>query len=472
MLPGLGAAEPTLCAGPILPCREGTPEVGSDAARILPMRPPRARTRALRAATLAACGVVLAACATAQSVQPAATLDASSGAPGASARSASDPAAPTGWGPTVGELAAAQELVRNWTPAQLAGQVIVGRWQGTDPAEAARLVADLDLAGVQLTGTNIVDADQVRAVTTAVTAASAATGRDFPPVIAVDQEGGEVAHLAGVAVDLPPFSVAGRAVVAPSGGEGTVQSAMSAVALELRSLGFTWVFAPDADVAADDGSTFIGDRAASGDAATASRAVAAAVNGYTSAGMACTLKHFPGHGGTSDDSHQVLPRIDASLTELQARELLPFQAGIAAGAPGVMVGHLDVGALESGVASSMSAPTYRLLRDQLHFNGVAITDSLGMGAVMERSSPAVDALKAGADLLLMPADTRLAHAQVTAAIASGEVGRAQVEQAAARVVALQHWQQRAAAAAPVPADATAQAAARVGDMRAAADDAP
>ena len=207
-------------------------------------------------------------------------------------------------------------------------------------------------------------------------------------------------------------------------------------------------------------------------AATASRAVAAAVNGYTSAGMACTLKHFPGHGGTSDDSHQVLPRIDASLTELQARELLPFQAGIAAGAPGVMVGHLDVGALESGVASSMSAPTYRLLRDQLHFNGVAITDSLGMGAVMERSSPAVDALKAGADLLLMPADTRLAHAQVTAAIASGEVGRAQVEQAAARVVALQHWQQRAAAAAPVPADATAQAAARVGDMRAAADDAP
>ena len=375
-----------------------------------------------------------------------------------------DPNEPTGWGPTVGELDEARALVATWTPAQLAGQVIVGRWQGTDPATAASMVADLHLAGVQLTGGNIVDEAQVRATNQAVTAAFATSGRDFPPIIGVDQEGGQVAHLSGVTTDLPAFATAGAAASTGPEGAASVRAAMAAAAMELRDLGFTWVFAPVADVTIGSADPTIGSRSPSSDPQVAAATSVAAVQGYNDAAIASTIKHFPGHGAATEDSHQTLPVLTASMAELQARDLPPFTAGIDAGAPAVMIGHLDVSAIAPGVPTSLAPQTYSLLRNDLGFDGVAITDSLGMGGVMSRPSPSVDALAAGADLLLMPADTRLAHAQVTQAIESGAVPRARAEEAAARVVALQRWQQRAATETPVPADAAAQAAARVQEM--------
>lgn len=375
-----------------------------------------------------------------------------------------DPSAPTGWGPTVGELDEARALVATWTPEQLAGQVIVGRWQGTDPAIAASMVSDLHLSGVQLTGGNIVDEAQVRATNEAVTAAFAASGRDFPPIIGVDQEGGQVAHLSGVTTELPPFASAGVAAGTGPEGAASVRSAMAAAAMELRELGFTWVFAPVADVTIGSADPTIGSRSPSSDPQVAATTSTAAVQGYNDAAIASTVKHFPGHGAATEDSHQTLPVLTASMAELQARDLPPFVASIQAGAPAVMIGHLDVAAIAPGVPTSLAPQTYSLLRNDLGFEGVAITDSLGMGGVMSRPSPSVDALAAGADLLLMPADTRVAHAQVTQAIESGTVSRERAEEAAARVVALQRWQQRAAAVSPVPADAAAQAAARVQEM--------
>lgn len=380
-----------------------------------------------------------------------------------------DTNAPTGWGPTVGELADAQALVATWTPAQLAGQVMVARWQGTDPAVAAAMISDLHLAGVQVTGGNIVDEAQVRATNEAVATAFAASGRDFPPIIGVDQEGGTVAHLAGVTTDLPAFSSAGAAASTGLDGTAAVRAAIAATALEIRELGFTWVFAPVADVTIGSADPTIGSRSPSSDPQVAAATAAAAVQGYNDAALASTVKHFPGHGSATEDSHETLPVLSSSLAELQARDLLPFQTSIDAGAPAVMVGHLDVPAIAPGVPTSLAPQTYSLLRNDLGFNGVAITDSLGMGGVMSRPSPSVDALAAGADLLLMPADTRVAHAQVTQAIESGAVPRARAEEAAARVVALQRWQQRTAGLTPVPADAAAQAAARVQEMLAYAE---
>jgi beta-N-acetylhexosaminidase len=375
-----------------------------------------------------------------------------------------DPATPTGWGPTEGELNDARGLVSTWTPAQLAGQVIVGRWYGTDPAVAASLVSDLNLAGVQLTGSNIVDEVQVRSVNQAVTLAFASTGRDFPPVIGVDQEGGTVAHLYGVTTDLPAFAEAGRAVGSGPNGAPAVRAAMAAAALELRGLGFTWVFAPVADVTIGDADPTIGSRSPSSDPEVAGATAAAAVLGYNDAGIVSTVKHFPGHGSATEDSHQTLPVLGSSLDELRARDLRPFEVSITAGAPAVMVGHLDVTALAPGVPSSLAPAAYGLLRDEYRFDGVAITDSLGMGGVMAWESPSVEALKAGADLLLMPADTRLAHAQVADAIAAGVVPRERAEEAAARVIALQRWQQRVGVATSVPPDASEQARARVQEM--------
>lgn len=378
--------------------------------------------------------------------------------------SAADATSPTGWGPTVGELDGARELVAGWTPDQLAGQVIVGRWYGTDPAEASSLVADLNLAGVQLTGSNIVDEQQVRAVNQAVISAFAATGRDFPPVIGVDQEGGMVAHLYGVTTDLPAFAEAGRVVGARTGGDAVVQAAMAAAALELRDFGFTWVFAPVADVTIGAADPTIGSRSPSSDPDVAGATAAAAILGYNEAGIVSTVKHFPGHGSATEDSHHTLPVLNSSLDELRARDLKPFAVSIAAGAPAVMVGHLNVTAVAPGVPSSLAPETYDLLRNEFDFEGVAITDSLGMGGVMTWESPSVAALAAGADLLLMPADTRLAHQQVAAAITSGEVPRERAEEAAARVVALQRWQQRVGVATPIPPDAAEQAQSRVQEL--------
>lgn len=371
-----------------------------------------------------------------------------------------DPDTPSSWGPTLGEIDRARELVAEMTPEQLAGQVIVGRFYGTDPAEPAALVRDLNLAGIQITSTSIVDRDQVLALTSAVSDASAGLGRDYPAIIGVDQEGGYVSHLDGIATEFPAFEAAGATIQAkPERGPAIVQEAARTTALELRQLGFTWVFAPVADVTVGDADPTIGSRSPSDDAEVAATAVEAAVQGYDDAGIVSTTKHFPGHGSAPADSHDQLPVVSRSLEELAETDLVPFRAAVDVSAPSVMMAHLNIPALAPGVPSSLAPETYDLLRDDLGFEGVAVTDSLGMGAVVATEKPAVTALKAGADLLLMPADTRGTHRTVTAAISSGELSRERVEEAAARVVALQLWQQRVAGETPVPADIAEQAAA-------------
>ncbi|MGZ5401202.1 MAG: glycoside hydrolase family 3 N-terminal domain-containing protein, partial [Nocardioides sp.] len=178
--------------------------------------------------------------------------------------STTDPDAATSWGPTEGELALAAELVARWDAEQLAGQVIVGRYDGTDPAVPARMVRDLHLAGVSVTSGNVTDAEQVRATTAAVTEAHAADGRDWPAVIGVDEEGGVVSHLRGIATEFPAFATAGVAIANRGRvGEQAVTEAARATGLELRDLGFTWVFAPVADVTIGAADPTIGTRSPS-----------------------------------------------------------------------------------------------------------------------------------------------------------------------------------------------------------------
>lgn len=380
-----------------------------------------------------------------------------------------DPDEPTGWGPTEGELVRAAEIVAEMDDARLAGQVIVGRYAGTDPQVPAQLVADHHLAGVQVTSSSILDRDQLLATTEAVSQAVEADGREHPPVLGVDQEGGVVSHLDGIATTFPSFATAGAAVAAdPAEGGRVVRAAAETTALELRELGFTWVFAPVADVTIGAADPTIGSRSPSQDPQVAARTIAAAIEGYDDAGIVSTVKHFPGHGGATADSHTTLPVIDAGLDALRARDLVPFESAVDAEAPAVMVGHLDVPALEAGVPTSLSEATYDFLRDELDFEGVAITDSLGMGAVVATDRPAVTALAAGADLLLMPADTARTAETVTAALGSGELDRSRVEEAATRVVALQLWQERIAGEVPVPADVATRAQQAAADLDAAA----
>ncbi|TGN65547.1 glycosyl hyrolase family 3 [Nocardioides eburneiflavus] len=401
---------------------------------------------------------------------PTSSASTGSGEPAApEAEETEGPDTPTSWGPTVGEVEEARELVATWTPEQLAGGVIVGRFHGTDPDEPARMVRELHLAGVSVTGANVVDQQQVLDMTAAVSRAAREDGRDFPPVIGVDQEGGYVSHLRGIATEFPHFASAGLAIAAdPRLGRRVTRAAALTTGLELRGLGFTWVFAPVADVTIGAADPTIGARSPSMDPALAAQAVGAAVKGYDDAGVVSTVKHFPGHGGATSDSHDTLPVLDATVEELMAHDLPPFEAAIRQQAPAVMLSHLDLTDIAPGVPASMAPEVYDLLRDDLGFEGVAITDSLGMGAVGGRPTPALQALQAGADLLLMPVDNATTHQIVVDAIDSGLVSRARVEEAAARVVALQMWQARIAAQRPVPADVVDRARAASADLESAA----
>lgn len=441
-------------------------------------RPRSARTTAATrlVASVAATVLLAAGCATTTdpATAPGGSDPSEAGAPtqpdgSGDAAAPTDPDEPLGWGPTAGELDEARELVATYSSEQLAGQVIVGRYAGTDPEVPAQLVRDLHLAGVCVTADNVLDEAQVLATTAAVSQAVADSGRDFPAVIGVDEEGGTVAHLRGVATTFPAFAAAGSAIDnAGRRGRVAVEDAAYATGMELRALGFTWVYAPVADVTIGAADVTIGSRSPSTDPELAGAAVKQAVTGYDRSGTVSTTKHFPGHGGATADSHLTLPVLTETMAELEARDLPPFEKAIQAGAPSVMIGHLDVQALAPGTPSSIAPETYAYLREELGFGGVAITDSLGMGAVAGIPALAVKALAAGADLLLMPADTRRTHATVTAALEDGTLDRARVEEAAARVVALQRWQARIAAERPVTDDVAERAAAASAALSAAA----
>ncbi|PUA79700.1 glycoside hydrolase family 3 N-terminal domain-containing protein [Nocardioides currus] len=413
------------------------------------MSTPRSAALALTASLVVG---VLAAC-TSTSGAPETTGAEPAASSSATQEPTPDPSTRLGWGPTLGELDRAKAIVADMSDEEVAGQVIVGRYLGTDPTEVATMLREHHLAGISITNGNVVDETQVREMTAELTQASLDDGRSYPPVLGVDQEGGYVSHLRGIATEFPAFTAAGAAIEAdgPSGRE-IVRQAAYATGLELRDLGFTWVFAPVADVTIGAADPTIGTRSASEDPAVAAKATAAAVRGFDAAGVVSTAKHFPGHGAATSDSHDTLPVLDSTLAEIEAHDLPPFEAAIATHAPAVMMSHLDLTAIAPGVPASLAPEVYDLLRDDLGFQGVAITDSLGMGAVASSFKPAVAALNAGADLLLMPVDTVETHRVVTQALRQGDLSRERIEEAAARVVALQLWQQRAAAEQPVPAD--------------------
>ena len=312
----------------------------------------------------------------------------------------------------------------------LAGQVIVADWQGTDAP--VRMVRDLHLGGVIAFSANVASAEQVRAVNRALTRQ---VPRTWPLFLGVDQEGGVVERLRGAATRFPTFMSTGAA-----GDAGLTQEAYAAGAAELRGLGFTVDFAPDADVTSGPGDPTIGSRSASSRPGVVAEHVVAAATGFSTAGVLPVIKHFPGHGSVPADSHLTLPVQGRTKAQLEASDLVPFARGIEAGLPAVMVGHLDVRAVDPRVPSSLSRKVVTgLLRDELGFAGLVVTDSLEMAAVTRGRDPgrtAVQALRAGSDVLLMPPSPAVARAALVRAVRGGTLPRRRLEQAAARQIAL------------------------------------
>ncbi len=250
---------------------------------------------------------------------------------------------------------------------------------------------------------NVHSAPQVRALTDTLQAAAARLG--LPPLlIGADHETGQL-HAMGD--DATPF--AGAMALGATGDGALAERVGAAIGTELRAMGLNLVYAPDCDLATNPRNPVVGIRSFGDRPAAVGRLAAATVRGIQSAGVAATVKHLPGHGEPGGDSHLGLPLIEQSRDELLARELVPFRAAVAAGARVAMAGHLAVPALTGRrdlPATLAPEIVTELLRAELGFTGIAVSDALDMGGVRgDDGGPDVaGALLAGIDLLLCGPD--------------------------------------------------------------------
>jgi beta-N-acetylhexosaminidase len=314
-----------------------------------------------------------------------------------------------------------------------------GHWLAPADAEAIARRA----AGVTLyRHINVDIPEQVRRLTDALQ--SAARRLRLPPLlIGADHETGQL-HAMGDGAT--PF--AGAMALGAVGDVDFAERVAAAIGTELRAMGVTIAYAPVCDLATNPLNHVVGIRSFGDEPAAVGRLAAATVRGLQSAGVAATVKHFPGHGDPSGDSHLGLPVIERTADELRLRELVPFAAGIDAGARLAMTGHLALPALTGrrDVPATLAPEVLRtLLRGDLGFGAVTVSDALDMGGVTGGDAEGVDvaqALAAGTDLLLCGPDPD-AQARVEAGLArafgSGQVDRRDAEGSSARIGDLRRW---------------------------------
>jgi beta-N-acetylhexosaminidase len=274
---------------------------------------------------------------------------------------------------------------------------------GTElPSSAARRISEQGVAGVTLFyAHNIGDPPQIRGLTAAIQQARPAGAP--PLLVAADQEGGQLVGLGGGTTQF-----AGAMALGATGDEELAERVARATARELRALGVNVNYAPVCDVANNPANPALGIRSFGDDPEAVGRLAAATVRGLQRHGVAATAKHFPGAGDTAADPHLGLPLVSRTNAELAARELVPFRAAVEAGVRLVMTGHFALPGHDNDLPTSLSAAVLRdLLRRQMHFDGVTVTDALDMRALAQGSAQIVDAvvaLRAGEDVLLGTAD--------------------------------------------------------------------
>lgn len=316
--------------------------------------------------------------------------------------------------------------------------VLMTTLTGTALAERERDHLQRGGRAIILFAPNISDAGQLTDLTGAVSCAAAQ-----PILVAVDQELGEpVRRLTdGMVTPLPTPE---EAVTMPL---DAVEDAAARLGREMINLGVNVTLAPVIDVVTGVNPVLVGRHL--GDDPEVTAAVGAAfVTGLASVEVVAVPKHFPGHGRTTTDPHDEPAVVDATERDLQFTDWPPFQAAIDAGAAAIMVGHPVYTAIDAAMPASLSAPMYRVLRDRFGFQGVAVTDALGMAALADIGSPgdlAVLALEAGADLLVFedPAVVDDVVLAIVTAVLDGSLDRERLAEAAARVDTL------ASSAAPV-----------------------
>jgi beta-N-acetylhexosaminidase len=286
------------------------------------------------------------------------------------------------------------------------GQLLIAGFEGhTLPVELVSLAREFGLGGVILFARNISEPAEVAELCHH----AARLVPDLPLWISVDQEGGRVARLRTPFTEWPPMATLGR-----SGDLSLATRFGRALAAELRAVGITLDYAPVLDVLTNPKNPVIGDRALSDRADAVAVMGSAIVQALQSEGVAACGKHFPGHGDTSTDSHLELPLVEHPIERLRGVEFVPFKAAIAAGVTAIMTAHVMMPALDEQRPATLSRRiVHGLLREELGFNGVILSDDLEMKAIADGyavPSAAVLSVEAGCDGVLICSGNHDVHA--------------------------------------------------------------
>lgn len=304
-----------------------------------------------------------------------------------------------------------------WAPEDRAGAHIMAGFEGNSPPPPLLdRIREGRVGCVVLFTRNIESSGQTLELTHSLQCAAAESPYAGPLLIAIDQEGGRVSRLSEDFTRFPAARVFGRI-----GDPELVSRCARACAAELRASGINANFAPVLDILTNPDCEVIGDRAYGDDAELVSAMGAAAIQGLQAGGVAAWAKHFPGIGDMAPDPHETLPSSGLSLGALRGRELKPFRAAMdpRTGVAGVMAAHALYEQIDPARPASQSPCIMEgLLRDELGYGGVAITDDLDMGAIDEPAEGALLSLRAGADIAL------ICHSEAAQERAHGEIVRA------------------------------------------------
>ena len=309
-------------------------------------------------------------------------------------------------------------------------EVLTGESPVTAAGETTRLALETyPVGGLIYSVDNLVTQEQTREMITDTQSYS-----KLPLFISADEEGGNVGRLMyklGTTWVNSMYSYKDE-------GADTAYANAKTIGTDMVSCLFNTDFAPVADVWTNPANTVIGDRAYSDDFEQAAELVASAVRGFTDAGVICCLKHFPGHGDTSTDTHEGAAVVSKSLDELRAGEFLPFVSGIEAGADMVMIGHITVTSVDPEPATISKAIITDVLRGELGWDGVVISDSLDMGALAgyDNGEVCVKFLEAGGDILLGIPDIEAALTSLEAAVTDGRLTESRIDESVQRALEL------------------------------------
>ena len=312
------------------------------------------------------------------------------------------------------------------TPESVTG-VTTATQAGNGTQEALNEYA---VGGLIYFGQNIIDREQITKMLANTTSMS-----NYPIFLAVDEEGGDVARVANSSIEVT--KVDDMATIGAAGDVSQAFAAGETIGSYLNEIGFNVNFAPVADVTQEGTESALGNRAFGSDPQAVGEMVSNVVSGIEGMGVSACLKHFPGLGSASDDTHEGRVEIDKTMEELRETDFVPFSIGIGNGVDFVMVSHATVAAIDEELPSSLSKKVITdTLRGELGFEGIVITDALDMTSITEyytSEEAAVLAIEAGADMLLMPEDFEAAYNAVLAAVQDGTISEERIDESLDRI---------------------------------------